>query len=167
MNVERNQLPKPSNCDNCGSSNVGLTSNATLYGTEKGNWPYCYYCSDCGASSSCHSNTYNPMGLMATGATRRLRGKLHAVFDPIWRNDYLSRELAYNWLGKELGLTVECHISHLTKDELKKAILILSAHVVNDYAMFKRRKVKSNAKRFDRKQREGARISLRKARYQP
>lgn len=165
MYVPRNQLPIPKVCDNCKSDRVGLSSNSVVYGDEVGVWPYCYYCDECTAMTGCHPNTHNPLGLMATGATRRRRGILHALFDPIWHRNYMSREAAYNWLGKELGIEEECHISILTKEQLKQAHDILLAHKNNDYALFKRRKEKSDAKRYARSDRQSVKISIRKNRY--
>ena len=163
MYVYRNQLPAPSVCDNCGSSRMGLTSNAVVFGKEQGRWPYCFYCDDCGAMVGCHPNTYKPMGKMATGATRRLRQKLHEIFDPIWKLELLSRNDAYIWLEKELELTEECHISYLTKEQLKQAILALRPHNLNNYALFRRRKEKNDSRAFARNRRQDSRIGQRKA----
>ena len=165
MYVYRNQLNAPKVCDNCESPRIGLTSNSVVYGSEFGKWPYCYYCDECGAMVGCHPNTHNPMGKMATGATRRLRAKLHELFDPIWRLNYLSRNDAYIWLEKELNLNEECHISHLDKDQLKQALKILNAHKLTDYALFKRRKEKNDARKYARNRRQDARIGQRKNKF--
>jgi hypothetical protein len=167
MYVPRNQLSAPEVCDNCSSPNIGLSSNAVIYGTEKGLWPYCFYCDDCGAVVGCHPNTHKPMGLMANGATRRLRKRVHELFDPIWRLEYLSRVDAYDWLGSQLHLTEECHISHLTKDQLKTAIEILATHNEKDYALFKRRKAKNDSRKFARFRRQDSKIAIRKSTYKP
>lgn len=159
----RNQLPPPTVCDNCSSDRIGLTSNAVVYGEPKGDWPYCYYCDDCSAMVNCHSNTRNPLGLMANGTTRRKRMRLHILFDPIWHQKLMTRDDAYKWLGSQLGMDVECHIGTLNKDQLSLALDIMTAHSNNDYALFRRRKVKANAKRNARNERENGKIGRRKS----
>jgi len=143
-----NKLPPPTKCDNCSSSRMGLTSNSVLFGKERGNWPYCYYCDDCAAMVACHPNTNNPMGLMASSAIRRKRAKLHEVFDPVWEFKYLSRDDAYKWLAKELDLPsdIDCHIGLLNPTKLQQALDIMNAHSKNDYIQFKRRKEKKCSK---------------------
>lgn len=159
----RKRLPQPTTCDNCNGPNVIRTTNDVVYGELAGDWPYCYYCNDCAAMTGCHPNTHIPLGLMATGAIRRRRGKLHEIFDPIWKLNYLSREDAYTWLGTQLELNEECHISHLSKEQLKQAFAIVLAHKKNDYALFKRRKDKNAAKSLARKRRQDSKIGIRKA----
>lgn len=160
----RNQLSAPTACDNCSSDRIGLTSNAVIYGVPTGKWPYCFYCDDCGAMVNCHPSTHSPMGLMANGATRRKRQQLHRLFDPIWKFNYMSREEAYEWLGSQLNLGEECHIGHLTKNQLLMALDIMRPHASNEYALFKRRKEKNDSRRYARNLRSNARIGLRKSR---
>lgn len=158
----RVQLKPPKVCDSCKSDRIGVTSNSVVYGIERGAWPYCYYCDDCGAMVGCHPNTHNPLGLMATSAIRRKRKQLHELFDPVWRENYLSRDDAYRWLGSQLNIEVECHIGNLTKEQLIVAISLMRAHKETDYKLFRRRKAKADAKHYERTNRENSRIVIRK-----
>lgn len=165
MSITKTQLSAPLNCDNCKGYNFGLTSNSVIYGIEKGLWPYCYYCDDCGAMVGCHPNTHNPMGLMAIGSTRRKRAKLHEIFDPIWHLKYLTRDEAYQWLAKELDLPTDkdCHIAQLSIDKLQQALDIMRVHFDNGYSQFKRRKQKNEQRKLARFARQDGKISRRKS----
>jgi len=157
-------LPIPTRCDNCNSDRMGLTSKSVIYGKEYGSWPYCYYCDDCGAIVGCHSNTYTPLGYMASSYVRRLRAKLHKVFDPIWQLRYLSRSQAYDWLASQLCIeTSNCHISQMTQSQLEQSLLILAAHKANGYSQFQKRKIKNDARKSARFSRENDRINRRRS----
>jgi len=163
--MQKKQLPPPDNCDSCQSDRIGLTSNSVLYGIEKGEWPYCYYCDDCGAMVGCHPNTHNPMGLMAVASIRRKRAKLHEAFDPIWQLRYLSRDDAYKWLAKELDLpdNEDCHIGLLSPSNLNLALNLMRAHSSNNYIQFKRRKEKNATRQRERYARQNDKIGRRKS----
>lgn len=111
------------------------------------------------------------MGIMATGSTRRLRGKLHKLFDVIWQEGYLTRIEAYIWLANQINFKdkEDCHIGYLSKEQLRHAILVLSANNTNDYVLFKRRKEKNDERVYARRQRQGAKIDRRKSsnRFKP
>ncbi len=163
MTVVRKQLSAPIKCDNCGSDRIGLTSNSVVYGVQRGDWPYCFYCDECSAMVGCHPNTHLPMGLMATGPTRRKRKQLHVLFDPIWRLGYISRDDAYIWLAKELEIESDnCHIGELTLSKLQRALEIMRAHSSNGYSLFIRRKEKNELRKSARLDREDNRITRRK-----
>jgi hypothetical protein len=112
--------------------------------------------------TNCHEGTNKPYGLMAVSSTRRLRGKLHKLFDVIWLNNWMTRSNAYDWLAKAFNKDGEFHISHMTPDELKYGIELMQNHADNGYKMFIKRKEKFNAKRTEQRQREGSRIIRRK-----
>ena len=165
MHISSTRLDPPTNCDVCSSNRVGLTDNKVLYGESKGEWPYCYYCDDCGAMVTCHPNTYAPMGKMANSAVRRMRVRLHELLDPIWQNNWLTRYDCYVWLGKELGIKEECHISNLNHDQIKLALHILKRHKDAGYVQFIRRKEKRNDKRNEQRDRQKKRVFLRRRGY--
>jgi hypothetical protein len=60
----------------------------------------------------CYKGTNSPMGTLANQALRKARMIAHQKFDRIWREDHdVSRDDAYAWLGRRLGLSQErCHI---------------------------------------------------------
>lgn len=44
-------------------------------------------------------------------ALARARMRAHAAFDPIWREGYMTRSLAYTWLARKLRISkVNCHM---------------------------------------------------------
>jgi hypothetical protein len=72
-----------------------------------------YKCSDpcCGAYIGCHPNSDKALGSPAGYETRKLRSKVHDVFDPIWRNKIMTRQGAYSKLAWCLGIEREkCHV---------------------------------------------------------
>lgn len=157
------ELLPPELCDNCCSLNVKLTTNDRIYGRKYGAWPYIYHCSDCDAAVGCHPNTYVPLGRMADRETRHLRAKAHESFDPLWRSGLMSRSDAYRWLARELEIENEaCHISWLTKDQLRQAAQAAAVYYSDRAHIVGRRKEKKRERSIDRNERTKRRIIARK-----
>jgi zinc-finger-containing domain len=141
------RLPIPLCCDHCKSKTVAHKSNAEIYGQEFGKWPYIWHCESCNASVGCHPGTNIPLGRMADRHTRRLRHDVHEIFDRLWKERYMSREKAYQWLAFELGIELEqCHIAWLSKEQLKKAKNITQVYLESFETSLKKRKVKNETK---------------------
>jgi len=89
-----------------------------------------FYLCKCGAYVGSHDSDGRPLGYAANSATRRARREAHLAFDPLWRGRYrskrrnqMSREEAYNWLARQLGIPrSECHIGMMTKDMAIKVV---------------------------------------------
>lgn len=163
MSKIEDALPIPAHCDNCCSVNIELTTNDKIYGRIYGNWPKIYYCNDCTAAVGCHPGTEIPLGRMADRETRKLRTKAHNAFDPLWRNGYMTRSRAYDWLAATLGIDyTECHISWLSKEQLKHVIEFCSEYLEQNAKALERRKVKQNAKATERNKRTNREITRRK-----
>lgn len=159
MSKIEDALPVPTHCDNCCSVNIELTTNDVIYGRIYGNWPKVYYCKDCTAAVGCHPGTEIPLGRMADRETRKLRTKAHNAFDPLWRNGYMTRSRAYTWLAATLGIDYsECHISWLSKEQLKQTAAICSEYLESNAKALERRKAKQNAKATERNKRTGREI---------
>jgi len=157
MSKIKDALPVPEQCDNCCSLNIELTTNDRVYGRRYGNWPYVYFCNDCRAAVGCHPDTKVPLGRMADRATRALRTKAHDEFDRLWQTGLMSRSKAYNWLSAQLGIEPsQCHISWLSKDQLKDVATLSADYLKNNYAALMRRKAKNDAKHEKRIERENA-----------
>lgn len=164
MQISKPSLSVPTRCTNCNSIHIELTTKSEIYGRKYGNWPYCYFCHNCGASVGCHPNSFIPMGYMATSQVRRLRAKLHKLLDPIWKLKYLSRSQTYNWLATQLDIDMgECHISQMTQPILERALCILTKHQENNYIQFQKRKLKNDARKSARFSRENDRINRRRS----
>lgn len=161
--MSKHELEPPSLCDNCCSANVRLTTNDRLYGRQYGQWPYVYFCDDCNAAVGCHPNTYVPLGRMADKETRHLRAKVHESFDPIWRSGLMSRSDAYRWLASLLEIEYEaCHISWLSKDQLKLARERAAVYFAEREHIIQRRKEKKRDRSIKRSNRTKSRIIARK-----
>jgi hypothetical protein len=103
-------------CDQCKGYNTKITTR------NVGNWPYIWYCLDCGASVGCKSDTTEALGFMALGEMRYLRRIAHIYFDEIWLTGLMTRERAKRWMQELLELDTEFHISRLGFRQLKDCI---------------------------------------------
>lgn len=142
-------------CDCCASQNVRLKQVAI---DKK-----IYYCSTCHASVGCHVGTDKAFGKMALPKIRRLRSKLHSVFDPLWKNKYLTRSEAYDWLAVRLEMfDKECHVSDMNEDELLKAIEICKESVIEKIEVLEKRKLKKYERHNKRARQSKNKINRRK-----
>lgn len=79
-----------------------------------------WVCTKCGDRVGCHPGTNDPLGYLADAPTRAMRSRLHAAFDPIWRNGAMSRGDAYQWLARATGIEVSvCHFGMMGLDQLQ------------------------------------------------
>jgi zinc-finger-containing domain len=107
----KNPLPLPSRCPHCDGA-VEIVNNSKIYGREYGEWPWAVLCRDCGAYVGLHPFTGIPLGMLADGPTRAARRRAKDAFNPLWQNGGMTRNAAYAWLARQLGITTveECHI---------------------------------------------------------
>ena len=118
-------MEKPIICRYCGSP-VVYTSNAEIYGREYGEGK-CYLCRNCRAFVGVHPGTDIPLGTLADEELRRYRKAAHFWFDKIWKSPtrITTRDKAYKWLSKELGLPKEeTHIGMFEKEQCEKVMEI-------------------------------------------
>lgn len=124
-------MKAPPDCPYCGRPAVFQPTSAHLYSGQ--DWGPVYECAPCKAWVGCHKNGAGrqPLGVPANQATRELRKRAHAVFDPLWaakmRRDGCSksaaRTAAYTWLAGHLGIPAsECHISWMVDERLRQTI---------------------------------------------
>lgn len=105
----KNPLPVPTTCNICGHG-VRLATHQEVYGRDFSDWPYLYYCDDCGAYVGIHPFTDIPLGTLADLSTRSARKHCKEPFERIWRCGYMKRREAYAWLAEALNIPVEeCH----------------------------------------------------------
>jgi hypothetical protein len=62
---------------------------------------------ECNARVGCHPASNIPLGTLATPQQRQLRQQVHLRFDALWRSQLLTRQEAYDWLAKQLSLSIE------------------------------------------------------------
>ena len=87
-------------------------------------------CIPCDAYVGCHKGTPNALGRLANQGLRMRRMVAHEVFDSLWKRKARkgftltqARNLAYEWLSKELELPrEETHIAMLGPNQCKKVI---------------------------------------------
>lgn len=129
----------PPICDYCGNPSV-LIPSKEIYKEDFG--PL-YICRPCNAYVRCHEGSIVPLGRLANAALRQLKSRLHAKFDPIWKNKveeaikvkgfapkgirHHERSHAYRKLAKQLGIPLsQCHFALFDESTCRKALEILA-----------------------------------------
>lgn len=107
----KDAFPIPTTCNCCSGDRVRLVENSEIYnGKSFGEWPYAYLCMDCFAYVGLHQGTDLPLGTLATKPMRNARNRSKGDFNRIWREGHMSRDGAYAWLTRQLGIQAsECH----------------------------------------------------------
>lgn len=108
-------------CPYCGSL-AELKDAYAVYRREGFGMLYVCPSAQCDAYVGVHQGTSKPKGSLANAALRRLRSEVHAVFDPLWRDDpAVERTEVYEAAANVLGMK-EFHIGEM-RDEQAKAYL--------------------------------------------
>ncbi|MBO0505296.1 hypothetical protein FED29_017875 [Aeromonas veronii] len=117
-----NPLPVPSSCNICGELAVRIGTHGEVYGREYSDWPYVYLCECCGSYVGLHPFTAIPLGTLADRKTREARKSCKEPFERLHRTGVMSREQAYAWLAKAMGIpTGECHFGWFTAEQCTAA----------------------------------------------
>ena len=105
----------------CGSS-TSLRSNSLIYnGKEYGNgkvW-LCDRFPACRGSVGTHPDG-RPLGMIPDEETKKLRIKVHAMIDPIWKSGRGKRGSVYGWLKRIMDSPKEIHVGETTKEDCLK-----------------------------------------------
>ena len=89
-----------------------------FYGCTR--WP------ECNGSHGAHADG-TPLGTPADRETKVYRMATHKVFDPLWKSQAMSRDQAYAWMARTMGMTkAEAHIGQFDKEQCRT--LIRAAH---------------------------------------
>lgn len=94
--------------------------NKEIYGKNYGKSYMCWLCKPCKAYVSCHNNTKNPQGTMATAELREWRKKVHKHIDPLWTSGFMDRNKLYSILSKKMGKTY--HTGNTTIEDCKTVL---------------------------------------------
>lgn len=89
-----------------------------------------WHCAPCDAYVGTHRNSQRaaPFGTLANKELRGMRRKVHALLDPLWRSEEMTRSEAYAWLGDRLGIPPHrAHVGYFGEPECMTAILALEA----------------------------------------
>lgn len=108
----------------CGAT-ATLRSNSLLYnGKEYGNGK-AYICDrfpECRGSVGTHPDG-KPLGTIPDDETKKLRMEVHALVDPLWREQGHPRGQVYGYLGRLMKMhRKDCHIGMFSKDNCLTAI---------------------------------------------
>lgn len=113
----KDRVAIPRLCHNCGGL-VMLVGHETVYqGRTFGEWPFLYYCSDCGSYVGLHPGTDLPLGTLADEDTRQRRMHAKRLFTScvqrfFRRHRQNARNYAYDWLAARMGIPRrECHFA--------------------------------------------------------
>jgi hypothetical protein len=121
LSEEQIQIIAGKVCPYCKQDTV-FTDSAAVYGRSYG---MIYWCKPCGAYVGVHKGTSNALGRLANKELRELKKKAHAAFDPLWKDKFMSRDVAYKWLSNKLNIPLEfTHIGMFGEDTCKKVIEI-------------------------------------------
>lgn len=84
---------------------------------------------ECNALVGIHSNSPNfaPKGTLAREPLRKLRMRVHAAFDPQWKDRGVrARAAAYKKLAQQMGMEPsKCHIGHFDEATCMRALTVL------------------------------------------
>lgn len=118
----------PVTCDYC-HRDAKLVTGRVLYPHRPDLWHRRFWhCSPCGAFVGCHQRGKNgdgtrPLGRLANAELRRWKRRAHDAFDPLWRTRTMTRQEAYSWLSKTLGVSAaNCHIGMFDVDGCRAVI---------------------------------------------
>jgi hypothetical protein len=101
----KNKLPPIKTCLNC-NSEVHITENKDVYGSNFGDYPWIYLCSNdaCDSYVGIHPNTDIPLGTIANSHTRTARKRAKGQFTHWMQKHKLGRAEAYKTLANLLGI---------------------------------------------------------------
>lgn len=136
-------------CPSCGSS-VSFTSNAVIYGKVYGNG-LVYICNNwprCDSFVGAHFDA-TPLGTLADGKLRRLRGEAHRLFDELWKPSddgfkTIYRHEAYNYLANYMQIPVDqCHIGMFDAGQCIQVIEFMKVFSRDEFEIFFYNQVKN------------------------
>ena len=105
------------------------TDGSEIYPHRKDLKELIFYKCTCNSTIGCHKDTDKPMGTLANDKLKKARIVAHKEFDDLFKNGYMSRKKAYEWLSDKLNISKDnCHIGMFNIEECN---LVVSA--VYDY----------------------------------
>lgn len=92
-----------------------LTNGAEIYPYREdlNNLPF-WKCDACKNYVGCHHKTKGPttpLGNIPTEELRKARKQIHAILDPIWKAQKLSRRSLYKRISDEVGISITRRLS--------------------------------------------------------
>jgi ssDNA-binding Zn-finger/Zn-ribbon topoisomerase 1 len=108
-------------CPNCGAEMVLRTTTKFTY--PNGEPRKFYGCSKyptCTGTHGAHPDG-RPLGVPGNDKVKDARHQAHAAFDPLWKENHMTRKEAYAWMSNNLGIEF-AHIGALDEDQCSKVI---------------------------------------------
>ena len=92
-----------------------------------------WHCAPCRAYVGCHRKNkkhgqdgMQPLGRLANAELRRAKSRVHAAFDPLWKDKNMTRREAYVWLAGRLNIPVDdCHIGMFDVRTCDRAVSVI------------------------------------------
>lgn len=120
----RCHVPIPTVCRYCGGP-VVFTDSSILYGGRS--YGSIYLCLNCNASVGVHRGTNEPLGTLANSILRRKRAQAHTAFDTWWKSRHISRDAAYRWLARQMGIPPkQAHIALFEAEQCEQVAALCS-----------------------------------------
>lgn len=113
-------------CPYCGKNAV-WGDNSMIYGKNFWKSYKCYYCKDCDAYVWCHKNSRKALWTLANRELRQLRMEAHKIFDPLWKDQKMTRKDAYKMLSDHFWY--EVHIGQSNEQQCKAIIEFLQSNL--------------------------------------
>lgn len=94
-------------CVKCGKEiNAALTTGFLVYPHRPDlSSKYFWECPHCHNFVGCHRGTTRPLGCIPTDELKRIRMRIHAEMDVIWKTKQMSRKDLYRLISDMLGYT--------------------------------------------------------------
>jgi hypothetical protein len=117
----------------CGSR-ATLRPNSVIYNGKTFGNGMAYICERfpaCRGSVGVHPDG-RPLGTIPDQETKKLRMKVHAAIDPIWKNatngrsKKKNRGSVYGWLRRIMGAEHHVHVGEFSKEECLKALDLIA-----------------------------------------
>ena len=104
-------------CPYCGSPVTYRSADGIYKDNSRRTMLYvCSHYPECDAYVRVHTGTNIPVGTMADRKLRKLRNEAHKHFSKLIRDDYMTKQEAYQWLAGLLGAPQrEAHIGYLSE----------------------------------------------------
>lgn len=133
----RDPLPPIDKCNHC-NNNVIIINNKEIYGNSYGEWPWIYYCDNCGAYVGIHSYTNIPLGTLADEQTRKARQVCKKPFVDLYKTKKMTKNRAYRLLSIKLNIPFsKCHFGMFDINMCEKAlsaIKIIEKELLTDFS---------------------------------
>lgn len=112
----------------CGECGAPMTLRGSKYGPFYG----CSRYPACEGTHGAHPDG-SPLGVPADELTEKWRGRVHELFDPLWKEHGYEREEAYRLLAERMEIPrEETHVAMFDIERCKQAIAALTQFYMNE-----------------------------------